>query len=99
MEGFADVEQTKIMVFYPKDGVSAVQEAQMVTQEGANGARTVPLVAEQHHVLRGGVCEHLCPGASRGDLGEQGTSALLGRFGCNARSSLGLARFAIRFGT
>lgn len=36
MEGFADVEQTKIMVFYPKDGVSQVQEAQMVTQEGAN---------------------------------------------------------------
>ena len=36
MEGFADVPQTKIMVFYPKDGVSAVQEAQMVTQEGTN---------------------------------------------------------------
>ena len=36
MEGFADVPQTKIMVFYPKDGVSQVQEAQMVTQEGAN---------------------------------------------------------------
>ena len=36
MEGFADVLQTKIMVFYPKDGVSAVQEAQMVTQEGTN---------------------------------------------------------------
>ena len=36
MEGFADVPQTKIMVFYPKDGVSAVQEAQMVTQEGRN---------------------------------------------------------------
>lgn len=36
MEGFADVPQTKICVFYPKDGVSAVQEAQMVTQEGAN---------------------------------------------------------------
>jgi len=36
MEGFADVAQTKIMVFYPKDGVSAVQEAQMVTQEGEN---------------------------------------------------------------
>lgn len=36
MEGFADVPQTKIMVFYPKDGVSAVQEAQMVTQDGAN---------------------------------------------------------------
>lgn len=36
MEGFAGVPQTKIMVFYPKDGVSAVQEAQMVTQEGDN---------------------------------------------------------------
>ena len=36
MEGFADVPQTKILVFYPKDGVSKVQEAQMVTQEGKN---------------------------------------------------------------
>ena len=36
MEGFADVPQTKIMVFYPKDGVSKVQETQMVTQEGDN---------------------------------------------------------------
>jgi len=36
MEGFADVPQTKILVFYPKDGVSQIQEMQMVTQEGAN---------------------------------------------------------------
>ena len=36
MEGFAGVPQTKIMVFYPKDGVSKVQEAQMVTQDGEN---------------------------------------------------------------
>ena len=36
MEGFADVPQTRIMVFYPKDGVSKVQETQMVTQDGAN---------------------------------------------------------------
>ena len=36
MEGFADVPQTKIMVFYPKDGVYKVQETQMVTQDGAN---------------------------------------------------------------
>jgi threonine synthase len=36
MEGFADVEQTKIMVFYPQNGVSRIQELQMVTQEGAN---------------------------------------------------------------
>ncbi len=36
MEGFADVPQTKIMVFYPKDGVSEIQKLQMVTQEGQN---------------------------------------------------------------
>lgn len=36
MEGFADVPQTRILTFYPKNGVSAVQEAQMVTQEGEN---------------------------------------------------------------
>lgn len=36
MAGFADVEGTKIIVFYPKDGVSAIQERQMVTQKGAN---------------------------------------------------------------
>ena len=36
MEGFADVPQTRICVFYPKDGVSKVQEAQMVTQDGEN---------------------------------------------------------------
>ena len=36
MEGFADVPQTKILVFYPKDGVSRVQETQMVTQDGEN---------------------------------------------------------------
>lgn len=36
MAGFADVEGTKIIVFYPKDGVSPVQEKQMVTQKGEN---------------------------------------------------------------
>ena len=36
MEGFADVEQTKILVFYPENGVSEIQKLQMVTQEGAN---------------------------------------------------------------
>ncbi|HWT76796.1 MAG TPA: threonine synthase, partial [Mobilitalea sp.] len=38
LAGFADVEGTKIIVFYPKDGVSSVQEKQMVTQKGANTA-------------------------------------------------------------
>lgn len=36
LEGFANVEGTKIIVFYPKDGVSNVQELQMVTQQGEN---------------------------------------------------------------
>ena len=36
MAGFADVPGTRIIVFYPKDGVSRVQELQMVTQKGDN---------------------------------------------------------------
>lgn len=36
MAGFADVPGTEIIVFYPKDGVSKVQELQMTTQEGEN---------------------------------------------------------------
>lgn len=36
LEGFADVEGTKIAVFYPKDGVSKIQERQMTTQSGEN---------------------------------------------------------------
>lgn len=36
LEGFKDVNKTKILVFYPKDGVSDIQELQMVTQEGSN---------------------------------------------------------------
>ncbi len=36
LAGFADVEGTKIIVFYPKDGVSPVQEKQMITQKGDN---------------------------------------------------------------
>lgn len=36
MAGFADVPGTRIIVFYPKDGVSRVQELQMLTQKGGN---------------------------------------------------------------
>ena len=36
LAGFDSVEGTSIVVFYPKDGVSPVQERQMVTQAGAN---------------------------------------------------------------
>lgn len=36
LEGFKNVEQTKIIVFYPVKGVSEIQKRQMVTQEGDN---------------------------------------------------------------
>ena len=36
LAGFADVEGTSIIVFYPKNGVSPIQEKQMITQKGAN---------------------------------------------------------------
>ena len=36
LEGFADVQGTEIIVFYPEDGVSPVQKLQMVTQRGNN---------------------------------------------------------------
>lgn len=36
MAGFADVPGTRIIVFYPKNGISPIQEKQMLTQKGAN---------------------------------------------------------------
>ncbi len=36
MAGFADVPGTRIIVFYPRDGVSQVQKLQMITQKGDN---------------------------------------------------------------
>lgn len=38
LAGFADVPGTRIIVFYPKHGVSPIQEKQMVTQKGDNTA-------------------------------------------------------------
>lgn len=36
LEGFANIENVEIIVFYPKDGVSPIQRKQMLTQEGKN---------------------------------------------------------------
>lgn len=36
LEGFKDVAKTKILVFYPEEGVSPMQKLQMTTQEGEN---------------------------------------------------------------
>ncbi len=36
LEGFKDVDGTRIIVFYPAEGVSDIQKRQMITQEGNN---------------------------------------------------------------
>ncbi|MBE7024992.1 MAG: threonine synthase [Ruminococcaceae bacterium] len=36
LEGFRDVDGTRVLVFFPRDGVSNIQRKQMVTQEGNN---------------------------------------------------------------
>ncbi|MDB2115771.1 MULTISPECIES: threonine synthase [Clostridium] len=36
LEGFSSVDGFKVVVYYPKNGVSAIQERQMATQEGDN---------------------------------------------------------------
>lgn len=36
LQGFANVEGTKIVVFFPEEGVSSIQKAQMITQQGEN---------------------------------------------------------------
>ncbi|MGC7846174.1 threonine synthase [Desulforudis sp. 1088] len=36
LEGFRDVPKTRIIVFFPNQGVSEVQKLQMITQEGGN---------------------------------------------------------------
>ncbi len=38
LEGFKDVDQIRIIVFYPQQGVSEIQRRQMITQEGGNVA-------------------------------------------------------------
>ena len=38
LDGFADVDKTRIIVFYPQDGVSPMQKLQMTTQTGGNVA-------------------------------------------------------------
>ena len=70
LEGFRDVPGTRVIVFYPAEGVSLMQERQMITQEGEN----VHVVA-----LRGnfddaqtGVKNVFNDGALAARLGERG---------------------------
>ncbi len=70
LEGFRDVEGTKILVFYPKDGVSDIQQLQMVTQEGDNVG--VSAVVGNFDDAQNGVKAIFSDGALRERLAERG---------------------------
>lgn len=70
LEGFKDVDRTRILVFYPKDGVSAIQELQMNTQEGANIG--VCSVVGNFDDAQTGVKRLFSDGALRAKLEEKG---------------------------
>jgi len=70
LEGFRDVPRTKILVFYPKDGVSQIQELQMVTQEGSNVG--VAAVRGNFDDAQTGVKRLFSDGALRSELAGRG---------------------------
>ncbi|HIY22396.1 MAG TPA: threonine synthase [Candidatus Flavonifractor merdigallinarum] len=70
MEGFRDVGGTRILVFYPKDGVSAIQELQMLTQEGENVG--VCAVEGNFDDAQSGVKRLFSDEALRAELAERG---------------------------
>ena len=70
LEGFKNVPRTKILVFYPKDGVSEVQQLQMVTQEGDNVG--VAAVVGNFDDAQTGVKRLFSDGAVRQELADQG---------------------------
>ena len=70
LEGFKNVPWTKILVFYPKDGVSEVQQLQMVTQEGENVG--VAAVVGNFDDAQTGVKRLFSDGAVRQELADQG---------------------------
>lgn len=70
LEGFRDVPDTKIMVFYPKNGVSQVQALQMTSQEGENVA--VSAVYGNFDDAQAGVKEIFSDVTLREELSEKG---------------------------
>ncbi len=70
LEGFRDVDKTKVLVFYPKDGVSDIQELQMLTQEGGNVA--VCAVKGNFDDAQTGVKKLFADEALAADLTEKG---------------------------
>lgn len=70
LEGFANVKGTKIIVFYPKGGVSKVQELQMVTTEGDN--TDVVAITGNFDDAQTGVKELFQDQELKGELAEKG---------------------------
>ena len=70
LEGFKDVDKTRILVFYPKDGVSAIQQLQMNTQEGGNVG--VCSVVGNFDDAQTGVKKLFSDEGLRADLAERG---------------------------
>lgn len=70
LEGFRDVDGTKILVFYPKDGVSQMQKLQMVTQEGNNVG--VAAVRGNFDNAQSGVKEIFASASLKQEFAEQG---------------------------
>ncbi len=70
LAGFADVPQTKIMVFYPEDGVSKIQKLQMITQTGENV--NVTAVRGNFDDAQTGVKKIFSDKKIRGDLNKLG---------------------------
>ena len=70
LAGFADVPGTKIIVFYPKHGVSRIQELQMITQKGSN--THVVGITGNFDDAQSGVKALFSDAELRGELGEHG---------------------------
>lgn len=70
LEGFKDVDQTKILVFYPQAGVSRIQQMQMVTQAGGNVG--VVAVNGNFDDAQGGVKQIFNDGAFNKAMEEKG---------------------------
>ncbi len=70
LEGFRDVHGTKIIVFYPENGVSEIQKLQMVTQEGNNVE--VAAVKGNFDDAQNGVKRIFCDEAYKAELDSDG---------------------------
>ncbi len=70
LEGFRDVDRTRILVFYPENGVSEVQKLQMRTQEGDNVG--VCAIVGNFDDAQTGVKALFSDEALRGTLAERG---------------------------